>query len=65
MLLSGKSAARLAADFRMLASFGGRLGPLAVVLQVPVLACWALVRPVSLGAFAACCALAARLEPEH
>jgi len=65
MLVSGKSAARLAADFRTLASFGGRLGPLTVLLQLPVLACWLLVRPVSLGAFAGCCAIAARLEHDR
>jgi hypothetical protein len=62
MLLSGKSAARLAADFRTLGAAGRQFGPLTVVLQLPVLACWLLVRPISLAAFAGCCALAPRLE---
>jgi len=60
MLGSGRLAARLAADFRVLGEARGRLGPLVVVLQLPVLACWLLARPVSLAAFSACCALAPR-----
>jgi hypothetical protein len=62
MLLSGKCAARLAHDFRTLGAAGRRFGPLPVLLQLPVLACWLLVRPISLAAFAGCCALAPRLE---
>lgn len=62
LLASGRAAARLAADFRVLARNGERLGPLTVVLQLPVLACWLLVRPVSLAAFCACSALAPRLR---
>jgi hypothetical protein len=56
-LLAGKAAARLAADFREL----GRAGPLAVVLQVPVITSWAVARAISRAAFAGCCALALRL----
>jgi hypothetical protein len=57
-LLAGRAAARLASDFREL----GRAGPFAVVLQVPVVACWAVARAVSRAAFAGCCALAPRLS---
>jgi hypothetical protein len=57
LLASGRAAARLAAAFRTLGAARARLGPLAIVLQLPVLACWALVRPISLVAFRACCAL--------
>jgi hypothetical protein len=56
-LATGKAAARLAADFREL----GRAGPLAIVLQLPVITCWAFVRAISCAGFAACCALAPRL----
>ena len=35
-----------------------RFGPLPVLLQLPVLACWLLVRPISIAAFAGCCAFA-------
>jgi hypothetical protein len=59
MLVTGTAAARLAADFRVLGR--ARLGPLGVVLQLPVLACWLLVRPISLAAFAGCRELAPRL----
>ena len=62
LLASGRAAARLASDFRVLAGAGGGLRPLTLVLQVPLLACWLLVRPVSLLAFSACCALAPRLQ---
>ena len=58
LLASGRAAAHLAADFRALAAAGDRFGPLRILLQLPVLACWAFVRPISLAAFAACCALA-------
>jgi hypothetical protein len=57
-LVSGVVAARLAADFRELGAARRRLGPLPVVLQVPVVLAWFLVRPISLLAFAGCCALA-------
>jgi hypothetical protein len=60
MLATGTAAARLADDFRTLGAARGRLGPLPLVLQVPVLACWLLVRPISLAAFAGCCGLARR-----
>jgi hypothetical protein len=62
MLVTGVAAARLAADFRTLGAARARLGPLRVVLQVPVLACWMLVRPISLAAFAGCCELAPRVS---
>jgi hypothetical protein len=58
MLMSGRAATRLAADFRVLGSAARHVGPVAVVLQLPVLACWLLVRPISLAAFSACRALA-------
>lgn len=57
-ILSGRAAARLAADFRALGAAGDRLGPLPMILQLPVVACWLLFRPISLAAFATCCALA-------
>ena len=62
LLASGRGAARLAADFRVLAYAGERLGPLTVVLQLPVVLCWIVVRPISLAAFFACRALAPRLR---
>ena len=58
MLVTGRAAARLAADFRVLGSATRLVGPVAIVLQLPVLACWLLVRPISLAAFSACRALA-------
>lgn len=61
MVVTGAAAARLAADFRILSTHGAWLGPLRIVLQVPVLAGWALMRPISLAAFAGCCELAPRL----
>jgi hypothetical protein len=61
MLASGKAAAHLAADFRALGAASARLGPLRPLLQLPVLACWLLVRPISLAAFAGCCELAPRM----
>lgn len=64
-LVSGRAAARLAADFRVLARAGERLGPLTVVLQLPILACWLVVRPISLAAFSACSALAPRIRLEE
>jgi hypothetical protein len=57
-VLAGTAAARLAADFREL----GRAGPVAVVLQLPVVACWAVARGISCAGFAGCCALAPRLS---
>jgi hypothetical protein len=62
LLGSGRVAARLAADFRVLAHAGERLGPLTVVLQLPLVLCWLVVRPISLAAFSACSALAPRLR---
>lgn len=62
LLLSGHAAAGLAADFHVLADAGRRLGPLRVLLQLPVFACWLLFRPISLAAFSACSALAPRLR---
>jgi hypothetical protein len=61
MLVTGIAAARLASDFRVLRTDAAWLGPLRLVLQVPVLAGWALMRPISLVAFAGCCELAPRL----
>jgi hypothetical protein len=57
-LVAGTAAARLAADFREL----GRAGPIAVVLQLPVVACWVVARAISCAGFAGCCALAPRLS---
>lgn len=62
-LASGRAAARLAGDFHELGAAGRYIGPLVVLLQLPVLLCWSLVRPISLAGFAGCVALAARLEP--
>lgn len=62
LLGSGRVAALLAADFRVLAHAGERLGPLTVVLQLPVVLCWLVVRPISLAAFFVCRALAPRLR---
>ena len=61
MLVTGVAAARLASDFRVLGTDGAWLGPFRFVLQAPVLAGWALLRPISLVAFAGCCELAPRL----
>ena len=60
-IAAGTVAAHLAADFRELGSAGSRIGPLGVVLQLPIVACWVVARPISLAAFAGCCALAPRL----
>jgi hypothetical protein len=54
LLVSGRAAARLAEDFRVLGAARRHVGPLVIVLQLPVLACWLLVRPISLAAYAAC-----------
>jgi hypothetical protein len=59
---SGRIAARLAGDFRALGSLDRRLAVVSSVLQLPVLACWLVMRPISLAAFAACRALAAGYE---
>jgi hypothetical protein len=56
-LVAGKAAARLAADFRVL----GTAGPVGLVLQLPVITCWAVARAISCAGFASCCALAPRL----
>lgn len=61
-LASGRAAAQLAGDFRELGAAGRHIGPFVLLLQVPVLLCWSLVRPISLAGFAGCVALAARLE---
>jgi hypothetical protein len=60
LLASGRVTARLAADFRVLAEARERVGPLVLLLQLPVLGGWLLARPISLAAFSACCALAPR-----
>jgi hypothetical protein len=62
LIASGRVAARLAADFRVLAEHRERLGLLTVLLQLPVVLCWLLVRPVSLAAYSGCRALALRLQ---
>jgi hypothetical protein len=62
MLASARLAARLARDFRVLGEARERVGPVTVVLQLPVAAGWLLARPISLAAFSACCALAPRLQ---
>ena len=62
LLVSGRVAARLAADFRLLAEHRERLGLLTVLLQLPVFVCWLLVRPISLAAYSGCRALAPRLQ---
>ncbi|HKD33683.1 MAG TPA: hypothetical protein VKB73_09465 [Gaiellaceae bacterium] len=62
LLASGRVAARLAGDFRVLGEARERVGPLTVVLQLPVVAGWLPARPISLAAFSACCALAPRLQ---
>jgi hypothetical protein len=61
---SGTVAARLATDFRALGAAGARFGPLPLLLQLPVLACWLVVRPISLTAFAGCFKLAPRLQAQ-
>ena len=61
---TGTAAARLAADFRALGATHARLAPVAVVLQLTVLACWLVVRPISLTAFTACFALGPRLQAQ-
>jgi hypothetical protein len=60
-LATGHVAARLASDFREL----GAAGPVAIVLQLPVLACWAIVRAISCAGFAGCCILAPRLGSSY
>jgi hypothetical protein len=59
LIATGRIAARLAADFRTLRSDGTLPKAASLVLQLPILACWLLVRPMSLAAYAACCTLAA------
>jgi hypothetical protein len=60
-LVSGMAAARLAADFRALGAASAKLGPIAIVLQLAVVLCWLVVRPISLAGFAGCSALATRI----
>jgi hypothetical protein len=62
LLVSGRVAARLAADFRVLAEHRERFGLLTVLLQLPVFVCWLLVRPISLAAYSGCRAFAPRLQ---
>ena len=57
-IVTGRAAARLARDFRALGAAANRFGPLPILLQLPVFACWMLVRPISIAAFAGCCAFA-------
>jgi len=57
-IVTGRAAARLAADFRALGAAANRFGPLPILLQLPVFACWPFVRPISIAAFAACSSLA-------
>jgi hypothetical protein len=59
LIATGRIAARLAGDFRALGSDGKLPRAVSIVLQLPILAGWLLVRPVSLAAYAACCTLAA------
>ncbi len=61
-LATGHAAARLAGAFRDLGGASRRIGPLVLALQLPLLACWLVVRPLSLVSFAACSALAPRLQ---
>lgn len=61
-VVTGAAAARLADDFRVLGAACERVGPWPVVLQIPVLACWVLVRPISIVAFVGCTSLAPRLR---
>jgi hypothetical protein len=52
----------LAGHYRMLARASRRWGPLVVPLQLPVLVAWCPARVVSLGSFALCESLAARIR---
>jgi hypothetical protein len=61
-LTTGHAAARLAGAFRDLGETSRRIGPLVLALQLPLLACWLVMRPLSLVSFAACSALAPRLQ---
>jgi hypothetical protein len=61
-LATAHAAARLAGAFRDLGAASRRIGPLVVPLQLPVFACWLVMRPLSLGSFAVCSALAPRLQ---
>ncbi len=61
-LASGRVAARLAADYRVLARASQRWGPLVVPLQLPVLVAWWPARALSVGSLAVCEALAPRLS---
>jgi hypothetical protein len=61
-IAAGTVAARLAADFHELGAAGSRFGPFLVVVQMPIFVCWLVARPISLAAFAGCCALAPRLQ---
>jgi len=61
-IASGRAAARLAADFRTLGSLDNRFTVISFVLQLPVLGCWLLMRPISRAGFAACSALAPKYD---
>ena len=58
-IAAGTVSARLAADFHALGAGGS---PFHVVAQIPIFVCWLVARPISLAAFAGCCALAPRLQ---
>jgi hypothetical protein len=60
-LSSGRIAALLAADYRALTRASRRWGPLVVPLQLPLLVVWYPARVLSVGSFALCQALVARL----
>jgi hypothetical protein len=57
-IVTARAAARLARDFGALGAAANGFGPLPMLMQLPVFACWMLVRPISIAAFAGCCALA-------
>lgn len=61
-IASSRVAALLARDFRALSRAYRRWGPLVVPLQLPLLVAWCPARAVSLGSFAVCQTLAARLD---
>ena len=61
-LASGRVAARLAADYRVLAEASQRWGPLVMALQLPVLVVRLPARALSVGSFAVCEALVPRVS---
>jgi hypothetical protein len=60
-LASGRLAARLADDYRVLARASQRWGPLVLPLQLPVLVAWWPARALSVSSFAVCAALVPKL----